>query len=93
MDPFVVRRVKILWAVAGLCVTGIAFVGWGVPTAVTAGLSFVAVSILAFVAFVLNLLLGDAPVAFRVLLIVLTLAGMVVEVCGIAGVFGSLAEN
>jgi hypothetical protein len=90
MDPFVVRRVKILWAVAGLCVTGVALVGWGFHTAVIAALSFVGASILTFVAFVLFLLLGDTHVAFRILLIVLFLVGLVVEVCGIAGVFGSL---
>jgi hypothetical protein len=87
MDPIVVRRMKILWAVTGLCVTGVAFVGWGFAVAAAAATLFVGVSVLAFVAFFLFLLLGDTHVAFRILLIVLFLVGLVVEVGGIASIF------
>ena len=90
MDEIVVRRVKILWTVTWLCVTGFVFIGWGFQVAAAAALLFVGVSVLAFVAFILNLLLGDAHVAFRILLIALFLIGLLVEVCGIASIFGYL---
>jgi hypothetical protein len=88
MDQIILRRVKIIWAVAWLCVTGSVFIGWGFQAAAVAALAFVGASVLAFVAFILNLLLGDAPVAFRLLLIVLFLIGLVVEVYAIARIFG-----
>jgi hypothetical protein len=88
MDQIIVRRVKIMWAAAWLCVTGSAFIGWGFQAAAAAALAYVGASVLAFAAFILNLLLGDAPVAFRLLLIVLFLLGLVVEVYCIARVFG-----
>jgi hypothetical protein len=88
MDEIIVRRVKIIWAVAWVCVTGSVFIGWGFEAAAAAALAYVGASVLAFVAFVLNLLLGEEHVAFRLLLIVLFLVGLVVEVYGIARVFG-----
>lgn len=90
MDQTLVRRAKILWTVTWLCLTTFVFIGWGFQAAAAAALMFVAVSFLAFVAFILNLLLGDAHVAFRILLIALFLIGLLVEVCGIASIFGYL---
>ena len=89
MDEIVVRRVKILWTVAWLWVTGFVFIGWGFQAAAAAALVFVGVSFLAFVAFILNLLLGDEHVALRILLIVLFLIGLSVEVYGIATYSGN----
>src|SRR5262249_25031443 len=80
----VVKRIKVVWFIAWLCVTGFAFVGWGFEAAVVAWLAFVGVSLLAFIAFILNLLLGDASVALRILLIVLFIAGLLIELFGIA---------
>jgi hypothetical protein len=88
MHETVVRRIKIVWTVTWLCVTGFVLIGWGFQAAAAAALMFVGVSALAFVAFILNLLLGEEHVAFRILLIVLFLVGLVVEVYGIASIFG-----
>ena len=88
MDKAVVRHIKILWALIGLCVTGVAFLGWDFPTAAATALLFVGVSVLAPVAFFLYLLLGDTHVALRVPLIALFLIGLVVEVCAVASLFG-----
>jgi hypothetical protein len=90
MDEIVVRRVKILWTVTWLCVTGFVSIAWGFQAAAAAALMFVEVTVLAFVAFILNLLLGDAHVPFRIVLIALFIIGLLVEVCGIASVFGYL---
>jgi len=90
MDEIVVTRLKIFWAVACLCVTGVVFIGWGFRAAAAAALAFLGASVRAFVAFILNLLLGDAHVAFRIIMIVLFLIGLLVEVCGIASLFGYL---
>jgi hypothetical protein len=80
MDQAAVRRVKRAWAVAWVCVTTFAFLEWGFPAAAAAAVVFAGVSLLVFVAFFLYLLLGDVPVVVRVLLIVLFLAGAVVEI-------------
>jgi hypothetical protein len=93
MDEIVVRRIKMLWAVAWLCVTGFVFIGWGFKAPAAAALAFVGASVLAVIAFLLNLLLGDEHVALRVLLIVLLFIGLLVEVWGIASVFGYLSRG
>jgi hypothetical protein len=92
MDPSVVQRVKTIWFVAWLCVTGFALAVWGTSAAVAVSLAFVGASILAFTAFILNLLMGEEPVAYRVILILLFCIGLVVEICGIAGAFGLLSR-
>jgi hypothetical protein len=79
MDRSTVKRAKVVWAVAWPCVTAFALLGWGFPAAAGAALAFAGVSLLAFVAFFLYLLLGDTPAAPRVLLIALFLAGVLVE--------------
>jgi hypothetical protein len=84
MDEVVVRRVKALWFAAWLSVTGVTLAVWGWKAAVAAWLAFVGATVLAIVAFVLNLLLGEEPPARRALLITLFIAGLVVEVGGIA---------
>jgi hypothetical protein len=86
MDQAAVKRVKRAWAVAWVCVTTFALLGWGFPAAVAAALAFAGVSLLVFVAYFLYLLLGDVPAAARVVLIVLFLAGVVVEIGGILAV-------
>jgi len=90
MDQDVVKRVKLAWSVAWLGVTGLALAGWGVQAAAIAAAMYLAMSFLAFVVFILNLLLGDAPVALRVLLIALFIVGLLVELSAIASVFGFL---
>jgi hypothetical protein len=80
MDQAAVKRVKRAWAVAWVCVTTFTLLGWGFPAAVAVSLVFAGVSLLVFVAFFLYLLLGDVPAAARVFLIVLFLAGVMVEI-------------
>ena len=87
MDPDVVKRVKTVWLVAWLGVTGVAFLGWGFKAAAVVSVGYVVASIMGFIAFFLNLLLGEEHVAFRILLIVLFLLGLAVEICGIASIF------
>jgi len=90
MDQDVVKRVKLAWLVVWLGVTGFAQAGWGDQAAAIAAAAYLAISFLAFIAFILNLLLGDAPVGWRVLLIVLFIIGLLVELGAIASVFGFL---
>ena len=84
MDPSTVKRVKAVWAATGLCAIAFAFLRWGFAAAVAATVAFAGFSLLAFVAYFLFLLLGDAPVAARVLLIALFLAGVLVELGAMA---------
>jgi hypothetical protein len=91
MDQAVVKRVKRAWTVAWACVTAFALLGWGFPAAAAAAVVFAGVSLLAFVAYFLYLLLGDVPAAARVLLIVLFLAGAVVEIGAMVAVVDYLA--
>jgi hypothetical protein len=90
MDQSVVKRVKRAWAVAWVCVTGLVLVGWDPTAAAVAGLAFVGVSVLAVTAYVLYLLMGDAPVAWRILMIALFLVGLVIEVGALVSVLGWL---
>jgi hypothetical protein len=90
MDRSTVKRAKAVWAVAWACVTAFALLGWGVPAAAAAALVFPGVSLFAFVAFFLYLLLGDIPVAPRVLLIALFLGGVLVELGAIVAVLNYL---
>jgi hypothetical protein len=86
MDQTVVKRVKRAWGVAWVCVTGLVLVGWGFQAAAAAALAFVGVSVLAVTAFFLYLLMGDAPVAWRVLMIAFFLVGLVVELGALVAV-------
>jgi len=79
MDQSTVKRAKAVWAGVWVCVTVGVLLGWGFAAAVVAALAFAGVSLLAFVAFFLFLLMGDAPVAPRILVIALFLAGVLVE--------------
>src|SRR5262245_2216114 len=91
MDRSNVKHAKVVWAVAWVCVTAFALLGWGFPAAAAAALVFAGVSLLAFVAFFLYLLLGDVPVAARVVLIALFLAGVLVELGAMVAVVDYLA--
>ena len=93
MDRSTVKRAKAVWAVAWLCVTAFALLGWGFPAAAAAALVFAGVSLLAFVAFFLYLLLGDTPVAPRLILIALFLAGVLVELGAMFAVVDYLADG
>ncbi|HEY1376220.1 MAG TPA: hypothetical protein VGF55_05470 [Gemmataceae bacterium] len=93
MDPTVVKRAKRAWAVAWACVTGLALVGWGVEAAAAAAAAFAGASVLAVTAFVLYLLLGDAPVLWRVLLIAAVLVGLIVEVGALVAGVGWLLRG
>jgi drug/metabolite transporter (DMT)-like permease len=88
MDPQQVQRLRAAWAVALVCVTGVALFTHGFFAAVTTAVAFVGASVLAVVAFILWLLLGEEPVPLRALLIVLFFAGLVVEVGGLMSIFG-----
>jgi hypothetical protein len=90
MHETVVKRGKIVWAVTGLCVTAVVFVGWGFLAAAAAAVAFVGASLLAFIAFILYLLLGDAPVAWRILIIAVLLIGLIVEIGAIVTGLGWL---
>jgi hypothetical protein len=91
MDQAVVKCVKRAWAVALACVTTFALLGWGFPAAAAAAVVFAGVSLLVFVAFFLYLLMGDVPPAARVLVIVLFLAGVLVEIGAMVAVIEYLA--
>jgi hypothetical protein len=91
MDEIVVKRMKTVWLVAWLSLTGFVFVGWGFKAAAAASLAYVGVSILAFIAFILNLLLGEEHIAFRILLIALFIIGLVVELGAIGSLLGPLS--
>jgi hypothetical protein len=93
MDPIVVKRIKTVWLVAWLCVTGFVLIGWGFKAAAAAALAFVGASALAFIAFVLNLLMGEEHVLFRILLIVLFIIGLLVEIGAIGSVFEYLSQG
>lgn len=73
--------------------TGLVLVGWGVTAAAAAAVAYVGVSVLAAVAFVLYLLLGDAPVVWRVLLITVFFAGLFVEVVALVAALGWLLRG
>jgi len=93
MDQAVVRRVKLAWGVACLCVTGIALAVWGLKAAAATAVAFVGVSLVAVIAYVLFLLLGDVPVGLRVLVIALVVVGAVVELGAVAAVLGWLLRG
>jgi hypothetical protein len=84
MDQTAVRRVKIAWFVGWVAVVIVAIAGWGSTAAMVAGMGYVAASILAVTAFVLNLIMGEEPPVWRFALIALFIGGLLVEVGGIA---------
>jgi hypothetical protein len=87
MDKVAVRRV---WGVAWVCVTVLALIGWGLAAAAVAAVAFGVVSFTAFVAFMLFLLLGDAPIRWRILIITLFLVGLIIELGALVTVLGWL---
>jgi hypothetical protein len=91
MDRSIIKRAQAVWAIAWLCVTAIALLGCGFPAAAAAALVFAGVSLLAFVALFLYLLLGDMPAAPRVFMIALFLAGVLVELGTMVAVVDYLA--
>ena len=93
MDEAVVNRVKRASAAAWLGVTGVVLAGWGFQAAAVAAAAFLAISFLAFLAFILNLLLGDAPVAWRILMIALVLVGLLIEIGAVAAALGWLLRG
>jgi hypothetical protein len=92
MDETVVKRSKIVWAVTVLSVTGVVLVQWGFLAAAAAAVAFVGASLLAFIAYILYLLMGDAPVAWRIVLIALFFIGLLVEIGAIVAVLGWLLQ-
>jgi hypothetical protein len=82
------RRWRDAWVAALSATTGFAMFAWGFPIAALVAVIFVSATILAFIVFILNLLLGEEPVALRVLMILLFCTGLVVEVYGLANLFG-----
>ena len=84
------RRWRDAWVAALFAATGLAMFAWGFSTAALVAVIFVSATILAFIVFVLNLLLGEEPIALRVLMILLFCTGLVVEVCGLASLFGPI---
>ena len=93
MNEAVVKRVKLAWGVAWLCTTGLVLVAWGFSAAAAAALVFVGVSFLAFIAYVLFLLLGDAPVGLRILVIALVVVLTLVEFGALITVVGWLLRG
>lgn len=83
----VIKRLKQLWLITWLCVTGIAFLVWDFKAAIATAVGFAGAGLLAFVAFILNLLLGDTHFLFRMLLIVAFIVGLIVEIYVIVSVF------
>jgi hypothetical protein len=87
MDKAAVRRV---WGVAWVCVTVLVLIGWGFAAAAVVAVAFGVVSFTAFIAFILFLLLGDAPIALRILIITFFLIGLVIELGALVIVLGWL---
>lgn len=85
---------RFAWLAVLFGVTGVTLLAWGFRPAVLFALAFVGASTLLFTAFFLNLLLGEEPLPYRILLIALFCGGLVVEVgglvevCGLTGVLG-----
>jgi xanthine/uracil/vitamin C permease (AzgA family) len=93
MDPTVVRYIKLAWCVALLVVTGIVLVGWGFWASAAAALAFVGISLLAFIAFILYLLMGDVPVVWRILMIAFFFVGLLIEVGAIVAMIEWVARG
>jgi hypothetical protein len=87
MDKVAVRRV---WGVAWVCVTLFVLIGWGLVAAAVAAVAFGVVSFTAFIAFILFVLLGDAPIAVRILIITLFFVGLAIELGALVIVLGRL---
>ncbi len=87
MDKVAVRRV---WGVAWVCVTVLALVGWGFKAGTIAAVVFGLVSFTAFIAYILFLLLGDAPIALRILIITFFFLGLIIELGALVTVLGWL---
>jgi hypothetical protein len=77
-----------VWLVALFGTTGAILLAYGFLTAAAVAIVFVGTSVLAVVAFVLYLLLGEEPVALRLLLIALVFVGLAVEIGGLIELFG-----
>jgi len=90
MDPVHVQRLRAAWLAALVGVTGIALFTYGFLAAVMAAIAFVGASMMAFVAFILWVLMGGESVAFRLLMIALFCGGLLVELRGIIAVFDSI---
>jgi hypothetical protein len=93
MDQAVVKRFKIAWGVALLCVTGFVFAEWGLQAGAMAAAAFIGASLLAFIAFFLFLLLGNVPVPWRILMIALVIVGVLIELGAMAAMFGWLQNG
>ena len=93
MNEAVVKRVKLAWGVAGLCVTGIVLAVWGLKAAAATAVVFVGVSLVAVIAYVLFLLLGDVPVAWRLLVLALVFVGAIIELGAVVTALGWLLRG
>jgi hypothetical protein len=79
---------RFAWVAVLFSMTGVVLLVWGFLIAVLFAGAFVGASTLAFTAFILNLLLGEEPLPYRLLLIALFCAGLVVEIGSLVGVLG-----
>ena len=87
VDPVHVQRLRTAWLIALVGVTGFTLFMYGFLAAVLTALAFVGASTLAFVAFILWLLLGEEAVVLRVLLIAIFCGGLLLEIRGLVAVF------
>jgi hypothetical protein len=87
MDKAAIRR---LWGVAWVCVTVLVLIGWGLAAAAVAAVAFGVVSFAAFIAYILFLLLGDAALAWRRLIIAGFFVGLIIELGALGTVLGWL---
>jgi hypothetical protein len=90
MDPEQVQRLRAIWLVAFFIATGIALVGFGLITALLTAIACVGATVLAVSAFVLWLILGEAPIPLRILLIALFFGGLFIELGAIFRVVGAI---
>jgi hypothetical protein len=88
MQPQQVQRLRAAWLAALVCVTGCVLFAYGFLAAVLTALAFVGATVLAFVAFILYVLLDEGSVVLRVLLIALFFGGLAVEINGLVRAFG-----
>jgi hypothetical protein len=88
MQPQQVQRLRRAWLAALVCVTGFVLFAHGFRAAVLTALAFVGATVLAFVAFILYVLLGEEPIVLRVLLIALFIGLLAVEINGLVRAFG-----
>jgi hypothetical protein len=86
MEPVRVQQLRVVWLIALVCATGFALFGYGLLAAVLTAAAFVGATVLAVVAFVLYLILGDVSAPVRILVITLLFVGLLVEFRGIVAV-------